>query len=145
MKARITTLGAAAVFAVATAVIAQSQPQAQPEERSAPQVQPTGEQPEIQTRTAAPSNRQGELPSSTTYTSPPAPPVAAQAPPPAEVAVEPPAPAPPPEPPAPVTAETTTTTTTEYAELPGSASPYPSLTLGGLAMIAAGIVIRRKR
>jgi LPXTG-motif cell wall-anchored protein len=47
-------------------------------------------------------------------------------------------------PPAPVTAETTTTTT-EYEELPGSASPYPSLTLGGLAMIAAGIVVRRKR
>ncbi|HEU5249836.1 MAG TPA: hypothetical protein VFW15_07600 [Thermoanaerobaculia bacterium] len=139
MKARITTLGAAAVFAVATAVVAQSQPEVQPEERSAPRAQPTGEQPEIQTRTAAPSNRQGELPSSTTYTNPPAPPAAAQAPPAAEVEMPQPAP-----PPAPVTAETTTTTT-EYEELPGSASPYPSLTLGGLAMIAAGIVVRRKR
>jgi hypothetical protein len=133
MKTRFAVLAAATVFVLASAAFAQETRQEGP--RSAPQAQQVPDQPEIPTRTAAPSSRQGELPQTTTYTNPPAPPVAVQAPPPVEVQV-------PVEPaPAPLVAETTTT---EYEELPGSASPYPSLALGGLALIAAGVVIRRK-
>lgn len=139
MKSRILVFAAATAFAFASATLAQ-QVQAQPEERSAPQSQQASDQPEIPTRTAAPTSRQGELPSTTTYTSPPAAPVAEQ-PAPVEVPVaEAPAPVPAP---APVVAETNTTTTT-YEELPGSASPFPSVGLGGLALLTAGILMRRK-
>lgn len=139
MKTKFTTLAVATAFALGSALFAQ---EVRPEgQGNAPQAQQVPDQPEIPTRTAAPTTRQGEVPSTTTYTNPPAPaPV---------VAVEVPAPAPvveaPVEPaPAPVVAETTTIAT-EYEELPGSASAYPSLALGGLALIAAGAVIRRKR
>jgi hypothetical protein len=39
----------------------------------------------------------------------------------------------------------TTTTTAGSEELPGSASPYPSVALAGLALITMGVVTRRKR
>jgi hypothetical protein len=142
MKSRVAILTAAIVFAAASVSIAQTtQQQPRPDDRTAPQAQPGPDSPEIQTRTAAPTNRQGELPSTTTYTNPPAPVVQAEPVAPAvEVAVpEPPAPAP-------VVAETETTTTgTEFEELPGSASPFPSVGLAGLALVAAGVLIRRKR
>jgi hypothetical protein len=136
MKTKLTTLAVASAFALASALFAQ---EVRPEGRGAPQPQPAPAQPEIQTRTAAPTNGQGEV--TTTYTNPPAPApvVAVEVPAPPPLAVEAPV-----EPaPAPVVAETTTIAT-EYEELPGSASSYPSLTLGGLALIAAGAVIRRK-
>lgn len=136
MKTKLTTLAVATAFAFGSALFAQ---EVRPEvQGNTPQAQQVPDQPEIPTRTAA--TGQSEVPSTTTYTNPPAPaPV---------VAVEVPAPAPlveaPVEPaPAPVVAETTTIAT-EYEELPGSASAYPSLTLGGLALIAAGALIRRK-
>ena len=138
MKTRITTLAVATAFALASALFAQEV--RQESQRSAPQAQQVPDQPEIPTRTAAPTTGQGQLPSTTSYSNPPAPPVAVEAPPPVAVEVEVPV-----EPaPAPVVAETTNVAT-EYEELPGSASPYPSLTLGGLALIGVGMVIRKKR
>jgi hypothetical protein len=136
MKTKLTTLAVATAFALASALFAQ---EARPEgQGNAPQAQQVPDQPEIPTRTAAPTT-QGEVPTTTTYTNPPAPVVAVEVPAPPPVAVEAPV-----EPePAPVVAETTTVAT-EYEELPGSASAFPSLTLGGLALIAAGAMIRRK-
>jgi hypothetical protein len=141
MKARMTTLALAAAFVFASAAFAQ-QTQSSPTDRKAPQAQQVPDQPEIPTRTAAPSSGQGEIPATTSYTNPnpPAPPAEAQAP-----AVEAPvalAPAPV-APPAPMVTDTTTTTTA-YEELPGSASPFPSIGLGGFALIAAGVLMRRK-
>ncbi|HEY6065706.1 MAG TPA: hypothetical protein VIY96_06090 [Thermoanaerobaculia bacterium] len=140
MKTRITALAGATLLTIATVGYAQ-QPQTSSGRtsdsgRTPPQAQQVPDQPEIQTRTAAPSTRQGQLPQTTTYTNPP---VAVQAPAPPPVAVEVPAPVEPA--PAPIVAETTTTT---YEELPGSASPYPSIALGGLALIAAGALIQKK-
>jgi hypothetical protein len=138
MKTKLTTLAVATAFTLASALFAQ---EVRPEgQGNAPQAQQVPDQPEIPTRTAA--TGRGEVPTTTIYTNPPAPApvVAVEVPEPPPVAVEAPV-----EPaPAPVVAETTTIAT-EYEELPGSASAFPSLALGGLALIAAGAVIRRKR
>lgn len=136
MKTKLTTLAVATAFALGSALFAQ---EVRPEvQGSTPQAQQVPDQPEIPTRTSA--TGRGEVPTTTTYTNPPAPAPAVEAPAPPPAAVEVPV-----EPaPAPVVAETTTIAT-EYEELPGSASAHPSLALGGLALVAAGLLLRRKR
>jgi hypothetical protein len=138
MKTKLTTLAVATALALGSALFAQ---EVRPEvQGNTPQAQQVPDQPEIPTRTAV--TGRGEGATTTTYTNPaaPAPVVAVEVPAPPPVAVEVPI-----EPaPAPVVAETTTIAT-EYEELPGSASAFPSVALGGLVLIAAGAVIRRKR
>lgn len=137
MKTRMTTIMLAAALVVASAAFAQ-QTQSSSTDRKAPQAQQVPGQPDIPTRTSAPRSGQGDVPSTTSYSNPPAPPVAVEAPAVEVPVAEAPAPVPPP---APVVAETTTTT---YEELPGSASSFPSIGLAGLALVTVGLVIRRK-
>lgn len=136
MKGRIATLALSGVFVVAMAGLAQERPaapQAQPvdepktvpsaETRPVSKVPPsTGTTVTIQGTAPAPPNLQPQTTTTTTT-------------------IE--APVPPPPAPPPVAVETTTTAT-EYETLPTTASPYPSLALGGLTLLAAAGLLRRK-
>ena len=129
MKRQIATLAFAGIFLAATAALAQT------EQRKAPQAQQVDEP---KTVPAAENTGVSKAPvkqetTVTTQETAPAQPVTGTyvAPPPAP-------------PPAPVE-RTETTGTTTYDTLPKTASPYPSMALGGIALLAAAALVRRKR
>jgi len=129
MKRQIATLAFAGIFLAATAALAQTEqrkaPQAQQvdEPKTVPAAENTGvskapvkQETTVTTQETAPTG---------TYVAPPPPPAPAPAPAPVE--------------------RTETTGTTTYDTLPKTASPYPSMALGGIALLAAAALVRRKR
>ena len=126
MKRQIATLAFAGIFLAATAALAQTEqrkaPQAQQvdEPKTVPAAENTGvsKAPVKQETTVTTQETAPAQPVTGTYVAPPPPPA-----------------------PAPVE-RTETTGTTTYNTLPKTASPYPSMALGG---IAAAALVRRKR
>ena len=128
MKRQIATLAFAGIFLAATAALAQEQrkaPQAQQvdEPKTVPAAENTGvsKAPVKQETTVTTQETAPAQPVTGTYVAPPPPPA-----------------------PAPVE-RTETTGTTTYNTLPKTASPYPSMALGGIALLAAAALVRRKR
>ena len=129
MKRQIATLAFAGIFLAATAALAQTElrkaPQAQQvdEPKTVPAAENTGvsKAPVKQETTVTTQETAPAQPVTGTYVAPPPPPA-----------------------PAPVE-RTETTGTTTYNTLPKTASPYPSMALGGIALLAAAALVRRKR
>jgi len=125
MKRRIATLAFAGIFLAATGALAQEQrkaPQAQQvdEPKTVPAAENTGvsKAPVKQETTVTTQETAPAQPvtGTTTYAAPPPP----------------------------ATVETETARTTTYDTLPKTASPYPSMALGGVALLAAAALVRRK-
>ena len=133
MKKRIATLAMSGVLVAAMAALAQDRPKA-PEAQAVDEPKTV---PSAETKPLAnvPPNTGATVKIQAQPAPVPPPPVAATT----TTTVE--IPAPPPPAPAPVAVETTTT---EYEALPKTASPYPSFALGGLTLLAAAGLVRRK-
>jgi LPXTG-motif cell wall-anchored protein len=133
MKKRIATLAMSGVLVAAMAGFAQERPKA-------PEAQPVDEPktvPSAETKPLAnvpPAGATVKVQGTQPAPVPPPPAPAATT-----TTVE--LPAPPPPAPPPVAVEKTTT---EYEALPKTASPYPSIALTGLTLLAAAGLVRRK-